>query len=328
METPGLQLSSSTPPASEPGRDADSPANSFPFSVFIGPDGVRAAWRLAIFIVMSLLLGHVLVKLSARLLEAARVEFPPFLWLGQELALLCAVFAPAWVLAQFEHRRFADYGLPARQAFGRKFWIGVLWGFVALTALLESLHLSHAFNFGALAISGPHLASYAVAWAALFLVVGIFEEFSMRGYALFTLTTGMGFWPSAVLVSAAFGALHLRNPGEDWTGGLAAACIGLFWCLTIRRTGSLWFAIGFHASWDYAESFIYGVPDSGAVLPGHLLDSWLHGPAWLTGGSVGPEGSALVFVVIGAMFVLFHLLYRQAQFPHVCSVAGSTTAES
>jgi hypothetical protein len=46
-----------------------------------------------------------------------------------------------------------------------------------------------------------------------------------------------------------------------------------------------------------------------------LLDSSLHGPKWLTGGSVGPEGSALVFVVIGILFLLFHLFFREAKFP-------------
>jgi hypothetical protein len=77
----------------------------------------------------------------------------------------------------------------------------------------------------------------------------------------------------------------------------------------------LWFAVGLHASWDYSESFIYSVPDSGIVVPGHLLNSSFHGPRWLTGGTVGPEGSALVFVVLGAMFVVFDRLYREVKFP-------------
>jgi len=30
---------------------------------------------------------------------------------------------------------------------------------------------------------------------------------------------------------------------------------------------------------------------------------------WLTGGSVGPEGSLLVFVVIAILFAAFHVLH-------------------
>jgi len=41
------------------------------------------------------------------------------------------------------------------------------------------------------------------------------------------------------------------------------------------------------------------------MATGHLLNSGFHGSRWLTGGSVGPEGSVLVFVVIVASWLLF-----------------------
>jgi membrane protease YdiL (CAAX protease family) len=148
----------------------------------------------------------------------------------------------------------------------------------------------------------------------MFLVVGLFEEFLLRGYSQFTLSRGIGFWPSAVALSCAFGLAHLRNGGEHWTGLLAAACIGFFFCLTLRRTGSLWFAVGFHAAWDWGETYFYSVPDSGMVSPGHLLSSSLRGPDWLSGGSVGPEGSFLCFAVIALVWIAFDRLYpRSAQ---------------
>jgi len=143
-------------------------------------------------------------------------------------------------------------------------------------------------------------------------LVGFFEEFLLRGYTQFTLTRGIGFWSSAIFLSAAFGAIHLGNKGEDIFGALAAALIGLFFCLTLRRTGNLWFAVGLHASWDWGETFLYSVPNSGTTAPGHLLNSSFQGPRWLTGGSVGPEASVFVFIVIGLMWLLFHLQYREA----------------
>jgi hypothetical protein len=85
--------------------------------------------------------------------------------------------------------------------------------------------------------------------------------------------------------------------------------IALFWCLTLRRTGALWFSVGMHAAWDWCESFLYSVPDSGTPAPGHLLSSSFHGKAWLTGGPVGPEASVLVFVLIAILWVIFDRMY-------------------
>jgi len=106
--------------------------------------------------------------------------------------------------------------------------------------------------------------------------------------------------------------MHLGNPGEQWQGALAAAAIGLFFCFTLRRTGSLWFAVGFHAAWDWGETFFYSVPDSGMKSPGHLLSSSLHGADWLSGGSVGPEGSVLCFVVIALTWIAFERMHPAA----------------
>jgi hypothetical protein len=64
-----------------------------------------------------------------------------------------------------------------------------------------------------------------------------------------------------------------------------------------------------HAAFDFGETFFYSVPDSGMVLPGHLSDATLHGPAWLTGGSVGPEASVFDFVLLFVFFYVIHRLY-------------------
>jgi hypothetical protein len=68
-------------------------------------------------------------------------------------------------------------------------------------------------------------------------------------------------------------------------------------------------------SWDWGESFLYSVPDSGGVAPGHLLHSSLQGPRWLTGGSVGPEGSVFLFVLLAVMWVAFDRVYRDVKYP-------------
>ena len=283
----------------------EAPQNPWLRKIFVGADGLRAGWSLALYLSMF----AAIVAVGGW--WAQSVHFGE-LWsqLLGELGVLTAAVIPALVMARLEKRSWGVYGLPVREAFSKLFWVGAIWGFLGITLLLEILHGLHAFDFGHLVLHGMKILKFALFWGVVFLLVGFFEEFLLRGYTQFTLARGMGFWPAAVLLSAAFGASHLKNPGEAWPGALAAGLIGLFFCLTLRRTGTLWFAVGFHAAWDWGESFFYSVPDSGAMSPGHLLSSSFHGSRWVTGGSVGPEGSLLCLVVIAVAWVGFERVYR------------------
>ncbi len=284
-----------------------------PNHFFFGEDGLRSGWRLAIYFGL-VIVCVVLLTLAQRLMHKWGVR-PLQGMLLAEAMLAAAAILPAAVMGMFEKRPFGKYGLPLQSALGRNFWVGAVWGFVSLSLLLLAMRGASVFYFGGLALHGPRIFKYAIYYAAFFLLVGFFEEFAFRGYTQFTLGKAIGFWPSAIVFSLLFGAVHLGNPGEAWAGALAAGCIALFFCLTLRRTGSLWWAVGFHAAWDWAESFFYSVPDSGTMVSGHLLNPTFHGPRWLTGGSVGPEGSALVFVVIAAMWLAFSQAYPEPSRP-------------
>jgi hypothetical protein len=231
-----------------------------------------------------------------------------------EFGVLVAAVLPALILGRVERRPWGVYGLPGRQAFGKLFWTGTVWGFAGITLLLGTMYGLRVFDFGHLAIHGARIVKFGIFWAVFFLLVGFLEEFLLRGYSQFTLTRAIGFWPSAMVLSCVFGLIHLQNAGEQWTGLLGAAVIGFFFCLTLQRTGSLWFAVGFHVAWDWGETFLYSVPDSGTLFPGHLLKSSFHGPRWLTGGMVGPEGSLLCFVVIAVVWAAFARIYPELKF--------------
>jgi uncharacterized protein len=278
-------------------------------TLFLGPEGLRPGWGLALYFVMFVALKWVADKVGAYWNFGGPLRADLF----NELTAFVTVAIPALVMARVERRPWEVYGLPPRRALGKLFWVGAVWGFMGITLLLAALHGLNAFDFGHVALHGVRIAKYAAYWGAMFLLVGLFEEFLFRGYTQFSLGRGVGFWPAALVMSCGFGGVHWFNSGESLAGVFAAGLIGLFFCLTLRRTGSLWFAVGFHAAWDWGETFFYSVPDSGMVAPGHLLSSSLHGNGWLTGGSVGPEGSLLCFVVIGVLSVAFDRVYRGAE---------------
>src|SRR5260370_40340911 len=85
--------------------------------------------------------------------------------------------------------------------------------------------------------------------------------------------------------------------------------------LTLRRTGSLAFAIGFHAAFDFANLFVWSGQNAGEDAVGHLFETRWQGSQWLTGGLLGPEASWMVFVVIVLMFWIFDRCYRHKKFP-------------
>jgi uncharacterized protein len=150
---------------------------------------------------------------------------------------------------------------------------------------------------------------YGILYGIALLFIGLFEEFGFRGYTQYTLGSGIGFWPAAIILSILFGATHLGNPGEVKIGPFQAGCVGLLFLFSLRRTGSLWFAAGVHAAFDWTATFFYGVPDSGLLSQGHVLDSTFHGPDWLTGASVGPEGTVFAFVILGLAAVGIHFMF-------------------
>jgi len=281
--------------------------------LFVGPKGIRAGWRFLIFAALVALFRLALFRIPPvwRLLKSTQSgTLTPLSDFAAAAISTVTAFIAGFIMARIEKQRLSSYGVPLRGAFGRLFWLGVIWGLGLLSLEMAIIHAVGGFTFGGFALHGARLAYYAGAWALVFVLVGINEEFTFRGYPQFTLTTGMGFWPAAVLLSVLFGAVHLFNPNEGWVGALSVFLFGMFACFTLKRTGNLWFAIGFHAASDYAETFIYSVPDSGYLASGHLMNSHLQpGPRWLTGGTIGPEGSVFALVLLGCAFGLFAWLY-------------------
>lgn len=119
-----------------------------------------------------------------------------------------------------------------------------------------------------------------------------------------------GFWQAAWVGSTLFGLMHTGNGGENWIGIFAAAAIGFVFCASIYVTGSAWWAIGFHAAWDWAETFFYGTADSGLPAQGSLLVAKPSGNVLWSGGADGPEGSLLVLAVILLTLVALAVFYR------------------
>jgi membrane protease YdiL (CAAX protease family) len=202
------------------------------------------------------------------------------------------------------------YGLPrSAQTFGKLFWQGWLLGLFEVTLLISSIAAFGGYSFGSLSLHSMEVVRWGAVWFVAFVSVGLSEEFLFRGYTQYTLAQGIGFWPAAIFLSVLFGAVHLRNPGEGFMGAAGIVATGLVFAFALRRTGNLWLAVGWHASFDFGETFLYSVPDSGLLLAHHVSNATLHGKTWLTGGTAGPEGSVFSFLTMGIMAMAIHFLF-------------------
>jgi membrane protease YdiL (CAAX protease family) len=92
---------------------------------------------------------------------------------------------------------------------------------------------------------------------------------------------------------------------------------GLAFAYSVKWTGSLWWALGCHMTWDWGESFFYGVADSGVKASHRLFSGEPMGPAWLSGGSVGPEGSVLAAIVLLLLIVVVRLSTQRVDNPEL-----------
>jgi CAAX protease family protein len=294
--------------------------------IFYNARGLRPGWRLLIFAFMLWLIFFGAQQLISRAGPGAGPQipkgylFPVVLGLSDLILFLVVLFA-SWIMSRIERQSVGVYGLPLRRPAFARFFIGYLfWGFLPLSLLLLIMRVLHVFYFGNLALRGKQILIWGALWAITFLMVGLFEEFLLRGYALHTLAEGIGFWPAALILAIVFAWGHMGNSGETHIGVIATAVFALFAAATLRATGDLWLAVGAHAGWNWGQSFFYGVNDSGLQAPGHLLDSYQAGPVWLTGGSVGPEGSALTLVLWAVMTIVILVVYSPRRQPGLVAV--------
>lgn len=296
--------------------------------VFIGTEGLRAGWSVLFFVLISALV----IAIGTFLVQKTHVVTQPtatapdislsFGFVDEAISAFAALIA-TWILSKIEHRgRSYGYGGPHRV---KLFAVGLGSGLFLISFLVFVLWKSGVLVIERRLIFGPEVWRYGVLWFLAFCLVGLSEESLSRGFLLYTLTRGLaslyrvlfktrhsaalGFWTAAVIMSLVFYLGHTSNPGESPIGLLAVFVGGMFFCYGVWHTGSIWWGIGMHAAWDWGQSFLYGVADSGLMVQHHFLATHPRGNPVLSGGTTGPEGSILIvgILLVGSLIVFLTL---------------------
>lgn len=270
-------------------------------------DGVAGSLsHAALFILLSLACAIATTAVLKRTTGANFIELgqgDPVQQLLAKAGLFVAFVAlPSAMIAALFGEPAAAFGLSMHDIVG---YIsgGLLFG----GALLSAICLLIAVLARSVLIARPtpdvvgamRLATNLLLWAA-----GAFiEEATFRGYSFIQLYHVWGFWPAALLSCAVFTAIHWPRPKQSRWGGVFAAVSGLMLCHSVILFGSLWFAIAFHAAWNFFQSYVFGVNNSGGPPPAAFRSWSFAGPQWLTGGQVGPEGSVLATILLATGWV-------------------------
>lgn len=180
---------------------------------------------------------------------------------------------------------------------------------LVIGAALISLSVALIALLGGYRITGISPSPQLLAPLAIGIGAGFLEEIFFRGILLRLIDAWMGSWGALVLTSLVFGLIHLTNAGASPVSALglvieAGILLGAAYLLTRR----LWLAIGIHIAWNTVQAGVFSSDVSGTGQQNGLFMADIHGPTWLTGGSMGMEGS-LVTVLVGlaagvAMLVL------------------------
>ncbi len=301
---------------------------------FVRQGRLRSGWRVALYLIvarfidlvgaaaLAVAVGVVLAFLLTRqgvgqtdLVSRLQDFFVhvydhPTVILAFEAERVIVIVAVVWLFRRLlDKRSFRSLGFELSNGWLREFLAGFAFTTAGWAAIFGLALAMSAVSVAGFQWSGGDWGTVLGGLAYGFLLnilVGVAEETDARGYMLQNLAEGIRFWPALLVSSLYFALLHLLNPGAGVTSTIGILFAGILLALGYYATGRLWFSIGMHAAWNFAEGPIFGFLVSGLNMGG-LLKLNVTGPDWLMGGGFGPEAGALAVavevVMIAVLFV-------------------------
>lgn len=205
----------------------------------------------------------------------------------------------------FDRRSFISLGFEW-EGYQQHAAVGLLLGLVLLGVESLILHFTGYLEWTGVIVDVADLLSGFI----IMMLVAISEEAVFRGYILNNLLQSTNKWVALAISAFLFALFHTANPGITVLAFTNIFLSGLLLGLNYLYTKNLWFAIMFHFSWNFFLGPVLGYEVSGLPL-NSLLQQYIEGPDWITGGQFGLEGSVLdgIFSIIA--FALFLIAYRR-----------------
>lgn len=232
-------------------------------------------------------------------------------------ASIYAVFIGVWIVTLL----FVGLGgkrRPILQAVGRKsagndwknFLLGLTIGFGmnGVCILAACLHQDIALQFGSIR---------PVSLLVIFMIVFIqssAEELVCRGFLYQMLLKGSRRPVFAIVGNSLFFAvLHLFNQGVTVLSILNIFLFGILFSLIVYYMDSLWCAFAVHTMWNFTQNILFGLPNSGLVVPYSVfkLDAASAVNSFAYNVGFGIEGTIMADVVLFTGCAVLYLWGRK-----------------
>ncbi|GGH11666.1 CPBP family intramembrane glutamic endopeptidase [Silvibacterium dinghuense] len=228
------------------------------------------------------------------------------------LFLLIAGYAGMAYAGQSQRTPIKLMGLALRSGWRREVGLGAALGWGGMVACVLPI-----------ALAGGLVITFFTGWAqipllvldvAILAIAALAEEVAFRGYPFQRLIEAFGPVPATIVLSALFALIHLGNPGSTAASTFVTFLAGCLLSLAWLRTRALWVGWGFHLGWNVSMGILFGLPISGLTNFSPVILSNTIGPAWLTGGDYGPEGSAICVLVMFALLIVLTVTTSELKF--------------
>lgn len=222
-------------------------------------------------------------------------------WLTLAFGILTAVAAVlvyAWVVRRTEHRAPTEV---ARSGAVARITRGMLIGVAMFAAVIANIALLGGYH-----VHGLGSVTGAVGLFGFMAAAAVTEELLFRGVLFRIVEERLGSRLALLLTGSVFGLMHVVNPDATLWGAIAIAIsAGFMLAACYAATRNLWVPIGLHFGWNFAAGGIFSAVVSGNGDSEGLLDATTSGPALVTGGDFGPEGSLYTVAAGVALTAVF-----------------------
>ena len=154
----------------------------------------------------------------------------------------------------------------------------------------------------------------------LILFVAVFvqsaaEEMICRGfiYQRVLRTYRENFLLAVIVNSVFFGAIHLGNEGISALAVVDLVVTGLLFSAMVYYFDSLWMAMAAHAGWNFTQSILAGLPNSGNVVPYSIfkLDAATARDSFFYNVAFGVEGAVPAITIQIVVLVALVMIGRK-----------------
>jgi uncharacterized protein len=197
---------------------------------------------------------------------------------------------------------------------GTELLAGLLLGGLLFSCVVAMLSVLGAYSLEAVGTLGD-LPAVLTSMVPKIAAGALIEELLFRLVLLRLLERSFGIAWALAVSSLVFGLAHLGNAGATpLIGVLLGLELGLLFGAAYLLTRRIWLCTALHFAWNFVQGAVFSI-----AVSGHSGESWLHGtltgPAWLTGGAFGAEGSVVsVVLCLATAGVLLKLAHRRGRF--------------